>query len=296
MSTIEDLVTRHKASTSERERAEIERDLWDNHSTAGDRAEFVREKWLAELTGAVGNKIGIRQTLLNAGPDIDAIWARIDRDKMPLRTAWGQLKNAEEYAAEAKTGLAKGVEIALAEYDSWPMARTKDGQLYRRRPPYSLRRPRKRRAVATPDGDKKFWTEIKRQVSTFMGERLGNVDHLTASQIQGDFAIRLQTLCDEFGSKINLARRRAQNAADTDAAVIKFAAVRQACGVLAIDPPGRNGERVDLDRANRNKKKLAVQYHPDRNPNGQDRYNEVIEAFTTIEAYNDQLKEVTANG
>lgn len=303
--TIEDLVAKHKAALTEYERAQIECELWDNHAGADVRAIMDRERWLKKLTGENGNKTGLRQTLLNAGPDIDEIWTRIIRDGMPLPTAWGRLKAAGAYATENKIPLTEGVKIALSEYDGWPAARTKSGQMYRKRPPYSVAdRPvrRVKRTHINPDAERKFWIELKQKISVFIGDRLGDVDHLTANRLQRDFGIRLQTICDEFSSKINAARIRARKDNAVDSAAVKFARVRAACVALAVDPPGRNGLPVDLSAANRNKKKLVVQYHPDANQDGNytdekaAKYNEVIEAYTTLELYNDQLPKEQAIG
>lgn len=302
--TLEDLIAKHKAATTERERAEIERDLWDNHTDATIRAGTDRERWLAKTIGEKGNRTGLRQTLLNAGPDIDEIWLRITRDGMPLPTAWGRLKAAESYASESKLPLTEGVKIALAEYDGWPAARTKSGQMYRKRAPYSLadkpqRRLRRSKPI-NPDVERKFWVEIKHKINTFMSERLADVDHMTANNIQRDFGIRLQSLCDEFSTKINFARGRARKDAAIDITSIRLSQVRDACGILAVDPPGRD-QPADLIKANRNKKNLATKYHPDANPGEHTeamaaKYNEIIEAYATLELYNEQLERVSTNG
>jgi hypothetical protein len=297
MTTIEDLVARHQRATTHHEKALIERDLWDNHSTAEIRSKQSREQWLHGLTGDVGHKIDIRQTLLNAGDDIAPIWQRIDGvEQMPLRTAWNQFKNAQEYATNDKTTLAGGVAMALAEYDTWPVWHTTTGQAYRR-PRDVFTRPRKRKHAPqiSPDNDRKFWLEIKHKISTFMDERLADVDHLTATKLKRDFGVRLQTLCDEFSTRINVARIRSKAENGADLTVLKLARVREACVMLAIDPPSRSGDPIDIERANRNKKRLVVNYHPDTGPDPEnpdpareERYRQIIEAFTTVELYHEQ--------
>lgn len=298
MTTIEDLVIKHKAATTHLARAQIERDLWDNHSTTEIRNKHTRERWLKLLIGESTDKTGHRLTLLNAGEEIAAIWQRIDGpEQMPLATAWGQLKNAQAYAEADKIALSEGVAIALAEYDTWPKWHTINGQEYRR-PHHVSTAPRKRRRAPqiSPDNDRKFWLEVKHKINTFLDERLAHVDHLTANKMKRDFGIRLQTLYDEFSAKINAVRIRSKHENGQDVAMLKFAQVREACITLAIDPPGRFGDAIDLDRADKNKRRLAVNYHPDTGPDPAnpdprrtEQYNNIIAAHTTLELYNDQI-------
>lgn len=307
-SAIDVLLTKYRVAITERERAEIERDLWVNCADAAVRAANDRSSWLAKLTGAVKNKISIRQLLLNAGPQIDLIWARIENDGpngMPLATAEGRFKAAEEYAQRDKISLLDAVKLALGEYDTWPRWRTRDGQLYRRPPVGAIRRgpPRQRRKTPSAESERKFWFAIKNQLAEFARDRLDGVDHLTANALQRDFFIRLQALCDEFSGRINRTRSGARKNGAQDQATIKLAQVKDACLVLSIDPPAR-GAPIDLDLARRNKNRLVVQYHPDKHIDAsaevkrvtEEQYRQVIEAYTTLESYNEQIEAAQQNG
>ena len=61
--------------------------------------------------------------------------------------------------------------------------------------------------------------------------------------------------------------------------------------MLAIDPPKKLGEPVDLKQAAKQKRTLARLYHPDASGREDTRgaYEQVIKAYEALEEYNEQL-------
>lgn len=285
------LIEKHKLAT-EREKAKIEVSLWDA-ADAEERTRVGRRRYIKSFLPKVGHTAELRFQLHNAGEAIEELWDRIEgAEKMPLPTAVGRLHAGQEYAQKNNLDLKAGVAVALKEYDSWPWTKTRNGGKFRKRPLSQISRangkPRSR-APLSEEKVKKFWLRLREEIVVFMEKRLTGVDALLANELQRSFCTDLQILCEDFSHKIDRARRAANATAETNNA-IRFVRVRDACATLAMDAP-EQGQPLDLEKANKNKKMLAKKYHSDAvgDDSKRDQFNAVIEAYGVLEDYMESI-------
>lgn len=296
MTTIEDLVEQHARATREQERALIEYSIWCCADALARQEDGFRSFMHKHLPSVSINQIELRFTLYNAGAQISVLWERVDGlEGMPLVTAANRLRAARQY-----DNLAEGLKIVLDEYDQWPWSSTVNGGRFRRRPMSQIARSRlsaertgkprgkQARRALNENSVRRFWATLREQVVSFYEGRLTGFDPIVANKLQREFCVDLQALCEEHGNKIDRARRNVAGATEVDTAV-KFIRVREACEILAIDPPVR-GAPLDLAKANKRKRQLARQYHPDvAGESLRSQYHTVLDAYTTLKTYMEQI-------
>lgn len=293
----DELLAQWNATTSEKQRALLEQALWQT-IPAEARVGMSRRTWLTDVTKDSARAVESRLTIFGE-PEAAELWERVERDQMPLTTATERLKEANIVVAATGVPLAVALTARLKEYDTWPLHHTKRGQPFRKKPPSRFEDLSKVHVTPTAkssrasDSDRSFWARLRPQLSDFAASRLKGADPIVAERLYREFERDLKVLFDEFQSRVFRFRSQAKTDQMLNVTV-KFPQVQRACLALCMDHPTR-GHPADLDRARIQKKKLARLYHPDTTGGDEGtraKYEEAINAYSVLEDYNNQLKQV----
>lgn len=289
------LLEKYRATTSEKDRAYLEQALWQTVPTE-ERRQLNRRNWLCDVTKDSARAIENRLFLFGE-PEAVELWERIERDRMPLTTARERLREAKALTETSKLTLKEAIAVRLKEYDSWPAHHTVRGQPFRKKPPTrfealsGVEEPHK--VVRLSETDRGFWSKIRHQLASFAASRFKGADPIIAERLYREFERDLKVLFDEFQGRLSRLRQREKRDRMLNVTV-KYPQVVAACLALCMDPPSRN-QPVDLDVARSKKKKLARVYHPDVTGGDEGtraKYEETLSAYSVLEDYNDQLKQV----
>jgi hypothetical protein len=294
------LVSCYKDAKTEFEKAKLEQAIWDN---VQDRS-LERRKYLHALISAPPNETDLRSSLLRGMPASEPLWERVHLKTMPLSTASKILRHAKEKARRSPKTLAEIVKQAVEEYDNYPFTvRLPGGWTMKRKASTDLPNledaPFVRRSQGSADdSDRLFWKSIREMVAAHVATRLKGTDPIVANQVYKRFEVDLKILLDEFGDRISRAATGHRDAFIHTKEAINRPRIRQACLILAIDPPN-SGRPVDLDKASKQKKRLAKLYHPDSHGGDEsmrEKYHEVLGAYQLLEDYNETIKKERPSG
>lgn len=241
MTPVYDLALEWEQSSSNKEKARIEAQIWAKIS---DRGRGGIGAGLATLLGDKPKKIAIRHALLRAQADL--LWERVDA-KMPLSTAARILVAARKRAGDKP--LADSLRAELAYYDSLDVATTPDGRVFRRRSPKRLRRDGSMPAKASN------WTKIRAQIAQHVEPLLRGCDSMAADRIRQDFE-------SDLDSAMETLKARAKRASASAAPAVSRQDLVDACAFFGIDPPPP-GAPVPPKLAKSKWRAAARAYHPD---------------------------------
>ena len=290
--TRDELLGLWKLATSERERADVEADLWGT-ATRAERDGYSSGKWTARTLGIPQRLAVARANLRFSGPAAAPLWERVDGpDRLALHAATTVLRRAKLRAAASATPLDAAVRAELAEYETWPLLRMADGTSYRKRPSRHRRgtAPSTASTNGTVDATRERWATVRAAVWRAVdGELLGVVDLRTRELLRSQVEAELSSLVALLGARI----RREREASSLNGAAPPAPngsgrrALRAACAVLSVDPP-RTAARVDHETyraAKKNYRALVREYHPDASgtEGTRERYQAVVEAMVAIE-------------
>lgn len=282
----------------QRELAIIERRAWVleklEYQERGDRVP-LREKWFESIGANAQITAMVRSNLLAAGEWVSPLWDMVHESKIPLRPAYKLSLKAKKISQSKSIELSDALNEVIADYyceDTYEAKGPKGIPVRRRRPqikevPIEVVDPKE----WDPDVDdsKKFRALLHTLTKTFVDNRLSVLEDSVRKDLIRDFEFEIRVIYEDLLKKINTHRRDLGMSLD----IITFGTARQACEVLGVVVP-KKGWRVDAIAARRAHRKLAAQYHPDRN-GGSDRlvaqYQAVNEAWEVIQNYNEQLEE-----
>lgn len=280
------------------QRALMETKIWEA-ALPDHRQRFDRRDWVAHLTGAKAARIDRRSRLFHPGPITDPLWERVNRNLMPVGTAVRLLKDALQIAArrhaKSETAVSHALAEVLKQYDNQPgMSVMADGTVTRRRTPYSIRvrhEPRSRRPVEE-ETERTLWADLRETMHRMIGLKLVGVatEDIEVQRLVQGMERDVKVLFDDFQQRFYRVQKNAKRAGET-VAMLSRASVVKACRTLAMDPPP-TGKPVDLKAANKQKRRLAAQYHPDTHGGDQTTrslYEAVLAAYYEIEQYNSQI-------
>ena len=262
------LVGLHKASSIQKEKADIEEQLWRLSSGEERRQAPNREAWLMfKLGGTAGDgsctQYKERAKLREAPAEM---WEYIEGGKVALGIA------VRIYRDTLRIMKAEGVNFTKAlEAASKPRASLRSGK------------------VADVDGDsprRGDWANLYSVLDDIAQARMRDLPEFDRRDLCEDLKRRIQAEVATFIAKVH--RRKAGEDRITFPAL--YQKVKSACESLRMNPPSYR-EQVDLKAAKKNKLALVAFYHPDSNPSGSNTedYQTVIEAYDTIELYNKRL-------
>lgn len=286
------LVDAWKEAKTMKDKAFVEDLLWQTASPIGDSGgrPLIRD-WVTKYVDAPQAAVEARRRLFTAGPGIDLLWARVDSDEFSPDMAADRLTDARKLAKKEHIELNVAIERVLAEYDTWPK-RAVAGRMVGVRPATQLlspTAPRKTNGRArSKNPEIAFWAKIRLLIAAYLAERAGDLDPYILSELSKDFERELQVMTASWTAKITRAKQRHEAQQNTTLLVTRTK-VTQACRTLGMDPP-KPGKPADMQTAHSRKRALAKAYHPDVSPNTRDQYEAVLEAYDTLEAYNEMSK------
>lgn len=306
--TLTEMVANYKRDfslMSSKEKAVWERRIYDAapYEQKGPGAE--RERFLAELFGqGAPTDYRLRFELLNAHDWATPLWERIDKESMPLHTAIRLLRAAKKRSNTESLPVAEAMDKLLAEYGELAQSRLPSGKVVRKRTPTKLGglddvargKQRKRVEKAKLADPRVFWPHLRSMVAQHVALRLVDADPIVAEQLWREFERDLKVLVDEMAHKLYRVTQTQKK--DNEAKLlIKAHKMREACALLAIDPP-RRGKAVDLKLANKHKRKLLALYHPDShggNDHMRSQFEAVSKAYQILEQYNEQIAQTATD-
>lgn len=276
--SLEGAVSLYKSSTwkSQKDRAQAEEEIWVLALKEGVKGDHIRRVWIYNTLGVKTSESEDRQTLLNAGDDVEKAWAMIDEGKLSLGSAHDLLTIAkkramltqravkEEFEGMLELALEKGIckaaHIRLSDREEMlSSAKVKSAEV-------DLDAP---------------WRSIKMVLLESLG--LKEVENeLRRAKIQEDFEREVKSAYDLARSRIT--REKQIKTMPVISKTAKKEAVQDACRVLGIDYP-RAGEKPDMVAAKKAWRSLVRAYHPDTSGTNdtRDRYERVMKAYSTLE-------------
>jgi hypothetical protein len=273
--TMDDLVARHGVTTSQKEKALIERELADS-LREGSSKEFRYEELRHLIPGSSSYDLANRNYLLRHAPE--SVWALVD-DGMSLRQARKTLADARRMSKVKGTDIAACFEqVHKSVLNESIPASGKNGTFYKRR-----------------SGTRKSidWVTIEGMVKTVLTEELQE-EGFDADSLSSDFLTDLKVLVKQYkvrttARKESLADRRASSESEDK---LRRREVLPWFRELGLDPP-KPGRRADMREVRRTYRRLAGDNHPDKHPDMPhvaDKFRRVNEAYKFIEAYDEYMK------
>lgn len=133
-----------------------------------------------------------------------------------------------------------------------------------------------------------YWEQVSQLTLDFLNEELNGVDPISSEKFRQDLEKDLKIVIDDHKRRLyNIKRERQEKEP-------KFyrSKVLNACNILHMDPPSPGGQ-VNLDKAKKQKKRLAREYHPDSHGGDEtfrSKYSAVLEAYSVLEQYFNSFK------
>ena len=301
MKTIQELIDEYvqrAPQVSYKDRAFLERDLWANVRAQLETGRMSAVDWFAEnVPGIARRDVRLRVAMLQSKGEIDHLIERVSRKDLSPSTALSLYIKAKRLSESSGKSIFEALGILLAKYDSLPLvARTQDGYLSRRNRMKHSKRVARAQKQQQKNYDR-FWEDLRKRADTFFMSSLPNTDPVFVAKMRQELTVMLRVVAKDFKRAMQLALEldtHASTMVSVDAVTRED--VEEACATLKMDPPERN-HLVDLDRAKRNKWKLANQYHPDKtHQDTGDLFKEVMDSFDVVEKYNSQLMKEGRNG
>jgi hypothetical protein len=241
------------------------------------------DAWLRATLGK-GDHCHLHQ-LLRGVPATDALWDRIDvtRDIEP-RAAYDIMQRARRLCNRvnhSELPTTRSVLKALAEHDATPAKMRGRQRWY----PPEVEKPLEFADVVVEASETasshEFWDQIRSAFIARLNPVLSGVDQ---PDILNSYTMRIDILIATCREELkNIGHDATRGVCHNP----KRKEVVVACRLLGVEPP-RIGRPIDLIKAQRNKKKLCLLYHPDRNPGDKAKeslFRKVITAFNAIETY-----------
>ena len=269
----------NEATLSEKRKAEMERDIWAL-VTAGEKRVEERATWLSRVCGVTYNAVRCRAEVLAFGSAAEVLWERIDKKKLHLCTARQFARKAGGLSRQATMGeerLTKGaaLQAIIDEYDHRPRERVVNGV------------PTRTSVPVRKEDNKSLWVAVGELVTRRLSAKFKGLDaHVTATLIS-DFERDIKIATDDLQRRILREQSTGKEFSETMRAALTRTQLVDACAVLILDPPVF-GKPIDLEKAGKQKRQLARQYHPDANEGQEHKralYEAVINAYNTLENY-----------
>jgi hypothetical protein len=270
-----------------RERATIEYEIWERWTERTDQRRVI----LRDLLGVNTSDSESRSSLKSCGSAANPLWDRVESKQMPLSTAADIVKAARAEARRSPLTVGEIIEQKAREYDARPFTKkSRSGQVFRWGPP---QKPGfKSTSKPLTEDDRAFWKWIRENIGNYAKAKLQNVDPIVAEEAIKRFEVEMRAMIDDLQGRVSRASHEGSKRTQQGSFLIARESLSEACFTLSIDPP-RWGAHVDIEKAQRQKKKLVQLYHPDKHGGDESlrpQYDKVLEAFQVIEDYNDMLK------
>ena len=292
MSLMDDLIKQYKdgeAVLSQKEKARIEQDLWDL-TTPEDRKTEYRRDYLKRILGLSISETEARSRLLNAGPDVQVLWDRVERKELSIRTASDILARARQHALQVGIRLSESLPRYIEEYDSRANVRTTPNGA-------QVRYDFKHKIREDLTKESQFWVALGNSIVEFVESKWPAIDPSDLTILTKEFKTDLKIITSHFQSKIQRAVERNSSTKKAAPVAVDRKSLIRACITLHMDPP-KDGAPVDMVKVSKQKRVLARTYHPDTTGGDEvlnEKYLAVMEAFDVLEAYSKQSTPTGSN-
>ena len=308
-------------SLTELQRAETENQIWMllPDSIHGSTTRII---WLAANLKLSTFAVKLRSALFFGLPETKCLFDMVNDNKILLATAGRILRDANEYRKRNDdVSREEAISYKIKEYENTGVeVRLPDGRSFRRRISVdeemedtaetkvsedtpSLRilaspvetvdvPPKKGREKMKGDSARartvNFFEEIREHALVFAKESGGDaeVEDVIMERLISGLETDLKVAFDGFLARLRAVKKFNKNDLRAKSGITQ-AVLRKACLALAMDPPVF-GKPVDLKKAEKQKRRTAAQYHPDKHA-GDDsmraQYENVLESFSLIEKY-----------
>jgi hypothetical protein len=271
-----------KLTLSEKQKAELEREIWFQYSTAKGRGfskETPRRSWFQSHFGGTKKEYQDRSVLMNAGPWVEPIWQRIESG-LPVSTALNLIKISKNKAASSGSSNEDALKKALEEYDSIKYTcRNAAGKEFKRNAPYKENCDK----PGSIGDSSEFFRQIRTLTEEFLNVRLVGIDPYLAEQAKTEFVEWIKQGYEDLRKRIMRHRRDAKQEVMAKIGRTRFV---QSCEVLGIR--ATFGKPIDLNKAKKAKFNRVKNLHPDKNDGShalQEEYQAVIKAYNLLEDY-----------
>jgi hypothetical protein len=289
MSTLADLEEKYSQEMTEKERSELEVQIWalvpfserELLKSKGLKPSLVSYIYYRFNSGR--RSIRVRQYLNRTGSAADPVWERVQKD-MTLNSALEVIHKARTISSNDSIEMKDAVIRCLSEYDSSGDYKVvlANGKVTQRKRPSSFRN----KSSASPG--KTFWNSLREQIGNYVESRLKDSDHVVRDQLIRRFEADLHLLIEDFQWALNKAPK---TGLESIVVTISRKSIISACNTLGMDPP-RPGKPVDMKLAVLQKRRHARMYHPDVHGGSHDTANQFkasMEAFKILEKYNENF-------
>jgi hypothetical protein len=307
---LKELREQHAAAQTERERAGIESNvLTEIRRLHNGLLPDSPRTLIARVLEVSPYVIEHRRALLMVGDLADPLWELLDAD-LTLRAATDLVRRAKHVRVPPET-TASALRRAIAEYYALPITRAlPNGKLTRHASTAEQRigRPPGRRSTPKPEAPKAqprrapepraipsvsaddFWKHLRGMCAEYARSRLP--DH-SDEQIDADLRILetdLKVVFEQFTDRV---RNKLRDTPLT--VVVARRQLTESCRVLLLDPP-RDMQKPPpafFEKAKRQFKVLAREYHPDTSTGGEatrPQFESVMNAWNVLQQFQRQLQ------
>ena len=265
-----ELVLRHRQATTDREKSQIESMLWASLPREKRRGNHARERGMRELLGGEPNPspdslytYQARAALSTAPVEM---WDYMEKSLITLGTAVSLYKKCRIIQSRDKTTFAMALQEALKQKPS-----ACHGAV---------------RPAMDDVSQMEEWDILWKAANAIGQARLKDLPDAIKRDMCGELRNQIKDVLYTFIAK---AKRKSADEEEVTL-IIRHQRMARACEILQIDAPPL-GKSADLKAATNRKRAIAKFNHPDANGNGNsEAYQRAIEAYDSIQAYNEFIE------
>jgi hypothetical protein len=269
------------------EKLKISDELWQraNQDDPGLKSNVKKKEWISKTLGLSPYEIEMREALRFA-PEI---LITLVEEGMVMRSAVLMLREARDLSTQKGQPLQSAMESVITIYKAGTRRYTADNE-------WTMIKPSLSRVAAgttvedveESDTVKSMWSTIRNAVVQISLKKAGNeIDPLALEEANGWFEKEIHRVIDGFTTRIRKNKKK-------EIVEINRMQYANACKVLGIVPT-EVGEEIDVEVAKAAKKSLARRYHPDAGGESTEKYQQVIEAYETVDLYAEQMRRIAKN-
>ncbi len=314
MGKLEDLKAQYRRTherLSERQKAELERDIWAATGSARPRKSSLGDYMVSTLGGKISGYL-FRQQLLNAGDLAAPLWEKVQGDHpWTLKAAVDRLVLAKHEAVTSKGAPAVIMQRLIEEYEALPFIVQSDGTVVHKRmngpgtsstppappppppPPKSASAPQRPGLAAqmlrssqasTASKARPAWNAVRESITALVGNALAAAPVAERDKLIASFDHDLRALFELYKGRID----RAKGKADGTIPPCTLREVQHACRALNMpSEPAHMGDKLSHKHAKLAYRTAVGKTHPDRNhsPDAARETQELTEAWALVEDY-----------
>jgi hypothetical protein len=283
----DDLVLRYKAS-KHLDKLKISDESWQRAVTADPelRKTAKKQEWLGKIFDVSAYDITMRESLRYAPESLIALV----EEGLVMRSAFIMLKEARQLSARKQITIQAAMEIVITTYKSGPRRYSDDKTWFWTKPTLAKAASSRAKVKSVEESDsvRTLWATIRSALAQIATKKAGEeMSPLVLEEASAWFEKELQRVVDGFTTRIRKNKKK-------QVVEVNRMQYANACKVLGIVPTDV-GEEIDVEVAKAAKKSLARRYHPDGGGESTEKYQQIIEAYETVDLYAEQMKRIARN-